>query len=143
VSQIVQERFEPVRVNALSQSDLYQKMAGRFDVNWTPTVLVLDADGKERHRISGYVPAPSFASQLLLGLGHAAFAAHRFDESEKCFRQVLEKYPDVPEAPEAVYWAGVSKYKATGDGSALKATAQRLADSYQDSPWATKASVWK
>ncbi len=133
----------PVRVNAISQSDLYQKMAGRFDVNWTPTVLVLDTEGKERHRIAGYVPPPSFASQLLLGLGHAAFAAKKFAEAEKWFREVVEKYPNTPEAPEAVYWAGVSKYKATGDAAALKETAQRFGDRYQDSTWATKASVWK
>jgi len=143
VSQLIQEHFEPVRVNAISQSDLYQKMAGRFDVNWTPTVLVLDAEGKERHRIAGYVPPPSFASQLLLGLGHAAFAAKKFAEAEERFRQVVEKYPNTPEAPEAVYWTGVSKYKATGDAAALKETAQRFADRYQDSTWATKASVWK
>ncbi len=143
MSQLVREHFEPVRLNAISQSDLYQKAAGRFDVNWTPTVLVLDADGKERHRLAGYLPPPSFASQLLLGLGQAAFAAKRFDEAEKHFRQVLERFPNVPEAAEALYWAGVSKYKATGDAAALKATAQRFSDRYQDSTWATKASVWK
>jgi len=37
----------------------------------------------------------------------------------------------------------VSKYKATGDAAALKETAQRFGDRYQDSTWATKASVWK
>lgn len=58
-------------------------------------------------------------------------------------RQVLEKYPNTPEAPEALYWAGVSKCKATGDAAALKETGQRLGDRYQDSTWATKASVWK
>ena len=143
MSQIIQQHFEPVRVNAISQSDLYQKMASRFDVNWTPTVLVLDAGGKERHRISGYLPPPSFAAQLLLGLGQAAFAAKKLDEAEKWFRQIVDKYPHTPEAPEAVYWAGVSKYKATGDAAALKATAQLFSDMYQDSTWATKASVWK
>jgi tetratricopeptide (TPR) repeat protein len=143
VSGIIKQHFEPVSVNVIKQSDLYQKMAGRFDVNWTPTVLVLDADGKERHRLAGYLPPPSFASQLLLGLGQAAFAAHKFDEAEKHFRQAADTYPNTPEAPEAVYWAGVSKYKATGDAAALKATAQRFSDMYQDSTWATKASVWK
>ncbi|HXZ43553.1 MAG TPA: hypothetical protein VEH53_01900, partial [archaeon] len=28
----------------------------RFDAVWTPTVLVLDAGGKERWRIEGYLP---------------------------------------------------------------------------------------
>jgi TolA-binding protein len=143
VTELVVKHFRPVRVNAISQPDLYKQAAERFDVNWTPTILVVDAEGKERHRFSGYLPPPSFASQLLLGLGHAAFAAKKFDEAEKYFRQVLQRFPNVPEAAEALYWAGVSKYKATGDAAALKATAQRFGDMYQDSTWATKASVWK
>ena len=106
-------------------------------------ILVLDGEGKERYRTAGYLPPASLASQLLLGLGHAAFAAKRFDEAEKQFRQVLERFPNVNEAAEAVYWSGVSRYKATGDAAALGETAQRFTREHQDSPWATKASVWK
>lgn len=46
-------------------------------------------------------------------------------------------------APEALYWAGVSRYKATNDAAALAGTADAFARRYQDSVWAKKASVWK
>ena len=45
-------------------------------------------------------------------------------------------------APEALYWAGVARYKATGDAAALSDTAGQFRQRYQESSWAKKASVW-
>ena len=45
-------------------------------------------------------------------------------------------------AAEALYWAGVAKYKATGDAAALGETAEAFSTRFRDSPWAKKASVW-
>lgn len=45
-------------------------------------------------------------------------------------------------APEALYWAGVSKYKGTGDPGALQETAAHFKTRFTDSSWAKKASVW-
>ncbi len=114
----------------------------RFGVNWTPTVLILDTSGKERHRIEGFLPAEEFLGQLQLGLGHAQFANKNFADAERQFRDVVEKLPSTDAAAEAMYWAGVSRYKATNDASALKATAQAFKDRYRDSAWAKKASFW-
>ena len=114
----------------------------RFSVNWTPTVLLLDSDGKERHRIEGYLPADEFLAQLQLGFGHLQFARGDFADAERQFRDVSEKLPGTDAAAEAMYWAGVSRYKATNDASALKATAQAFKDRYQNSIWAKKASIW-
>ena len=77
-----------------------------------------------------------------MGLGHAAFARSDFTEAEKWFREAVEKYPETEAAPEALYWAGVARYKATGDASALPDTAQQFRERYQESSWAKKASVW-
>jgi outer membrane protein assembly factor BamD (BamD/ComL family) len=115
---------------------------GRFNVQWTPTILILDPDGNERHRIEGYLPADEFLVQLNIGLAHAAFRANRFDEAERRYRGILDRYPNSEVAAEAQYWAGVSKYKGTNDASALKATAQAFKDRYSDSTWAKKASIW-
>jgi uncharacterized protein HemY len=115
---------------------------GRFDVNWTPTVLLLDRDGTERHRIEGFLPTDDFLAQLYLGLGHLAFKTQKFDDAEKWFQRVIDELPDSDAAAEAQYWAGVSKYKATGDAGALGATAQAFQSRYNDSTWAKKASIW-
>jgi len=55
---------------------------------------------------------------------------------------VVEKLPNSDAAAEAQYWAGVSRYKASNDGAALKATADAFKKKYSDSTWAKKASIW-
>jgi TolA-binding protein len=114
----------------------------RFGVNWTPTVLIVDAEGKEAHRIEGFLPADDFLGQLQLGYAHALFNQKKYSEAEQQFRDVVEKLPGTDAAAEAMYWAGVSRYKATNDPGALKATAQAFKDRYKESAWAKKASIW-
>ena len=114
----------------------------RFDVMWTPTVTILDADGIERYRMEGFLPTDDFLAQLHLGLAHTAFKTGRYDEAEKRFRTIVDQFPNNDAAAEAQYWAGVSRYKATNDASALGATAKAFKERYSDSPWAKKASIW-
>ena len=52
------------------------------------------------------------------------------------------KYPSTDAGPEALYWAGVARYKATSDPSALVQTAASFKQRYQETSWAKKASVW-
>ena len=79
---------------------------------------------------------------MQLGFGHAQFDLGNYKDSERQFRDVCENLPGTDAAAEAMYWAGVSRYKATNDASALKATAQAFKDRYQSSIWAKKASIW-
>ena len=114
----------------------------RFDAVWTPTVLVLDSDGAERFRIEGYLPRDEFRAHLELGLARLAFMRKQWAEAEQRYAQVVERYPDSKAAPEAVYWRGVSHYKATNDHTVLGEVAEQFKQTYQDSVWAQKASVW-
>ena len=90
----------------------------------------------------GFLPKDDFAAQLALGFAKAAFARGAFNEAEPAFEAVIQHYPDSDAAPEAQYWSGVSRYKATGDAQALGHTYQRFQNRYADSTWAKKASVW-
>jgi TolA-binding protein len=114
----------------------------RFGAQWTPTVLILDAEGNERHRIEGFLPTDDFLAQLKLGVAQTAFSAKKFDRAEKAFRQIVDELPETDAAAEALYWAGVSKYKGSNDASALKATSDAFKKRYTESPWAKKASIW-
>jgi TolA-binding protein len=111
-------------------------------VQWTPTLLIADADGTERYRFEGYLPPEDFVAQLALGLAKAHFARGEWAEAEQRFRGVLARHSDSEIAAEALYWAGVSRYKATGDAKALEETATAFRSRYSDSSWAKKASVW-
>jgi TolA-binding protein len=114
----------------------------RFGALWTPTVLVLDSDGRERARIEGYLPKEEFRAQLELALARVAFEHKRWADAERAYASVVERYPDSKAAPEAVYWRGVSRYKVTNDHTVLSEITDALNEKYADSVWALKASVW-
>jgi len=135
---MVNERFVPIKIHIKENGAGFE----RFGVQWTPTIIIADPDGTERYRFEGYLPAEDFLAQLGLGLGKAEFARGQWSDAEQRFRGVVERHPKSDAAPEALYWAGVSRYKGTGDASALQQTAQAFQSQYRDSSWAKKASVW-
>ena len=142
IAGVINQHFIPVRVHVKNDAEAFQRLGGMFDAQWTPTTLIVDPSGNERHRIEGFLPVDDFASQLELGLAKAAFGRGRFDEAERSFERVLKDHPDTDAGPEAQYWAGVSRYKASGDAGALAETAKRFTEHYAGSTWAKKASVW-
>jgi TolA-binding protein len=142
VIDFVTRQFVPVRVHVKENAAEFKRLGAQYSAQWTPTTLLVDGTGTERHRIEGFLPADDFLSQLALGLAKAAFARNDYAAAERLYRDVLERYPGTDAAPEAQYWTGVSKYRATNDPAALKATGDAFRQRYQDSTWAKKASVW-
>jgi len=142
VVRFINDHFVPVRVHVGDQADEFKRLSAKYSAQWTPTILVIDSTGEERHRVEGFLPANDFLAQLELGLGRSAFARSDFTEAERWFREVVAQYTDTDAAPEALYWAGVARYKATGDAAALRETAQQFRQRYQGTSWAKKASVW-
>jgi len=142
VARLIEDNFVPVRVHVREQAEDFQRLGDRFNAHWTPTVLFLEPDGTERHRIEGFLPTEDFLAQLTLGVGRAAFARQEWDKAERFFREVLDRYPQATAAPEALYWSGVARYKRTNDPSALRETANSFATRYEDTEWAKRASIW-
>jgi hypothetical protein len=102
----------------------------------------MDSAGNERYRIEGYLPKPDFRAQLEMGLARLAFDQKKWSEAEKIYASIAARDPNSAEAPEAVYWAGVSQYQRTHDGGILRETGKRLVENYRNSIWAKKGSVW-
>ena len=115
----------------------------RFDAVWTPTVLILDPNGKERYRIEGYLPVEEFRAQLELGLARVAFMSKNFADAERRYAAVLDRYADTKAAPEALYWKGVSRYKITNDHTVLSELPAMFRQKYPDSIWALKSVAWE
>jgi TolA-binding protein len=141
VARYLSEHLETVRVHVRDQKDEYKRLSERYNAQWTPTVLILDADGEERHRIEGFLPADDFLSQIALGLAKSAFQRKDYGDAERRYREIVDRFPSSEAAPEALYWAGVSNYKATGDPSALRATTTAVGQGYPETAWAKKAAV--
>ena len=137
VESFIGENFIPARAHIKEQPQTFE----RFNAQWTPTILVTDGKGTERHRIEGFLPAEDFLAQLRLGVAHAARLGGNFEQAEREYRELSRGNDDV--AAQALYWAGVSKYKATNDAAALGETAKAFGERFSDSQWAKKASVWR
>jgi TolA-binding protein len=103
---------------------------------------VLDAEGKERYRIEGYLPREEFFAQVKLGLARVAFLGKRFEEAEAIYNEIIQHHPNSASAAEAIYWRGVAQYKRTKDHMVLNAVAKEFAQHFQGSIWAEKASIW-
>jgi TolA-binding protein len=142
VIDFVTRHFVPVRVHVKDNPADFKRLGAHYSAQWTPTTLLIDESGTERHRIEGFLPTEDFLSQLALGLAKAAFARQDYAAAEGLYRDVVQRYPGTDAGPEAQYWAGVSKYRATNDPAALKATGEAFRQRYQESTWAKKASVW-
>ncbi len=115
----------------------------RFDALWTPTVLILDPNGKERYRIEGYLPVEEFRAQLELALARVAFMSKDWKDAERRYTEVVERYPDSKTAPEALYWKGVSHYKVTNDHTVLGELPELFRQKYPDSIQSLKTAAWE
>jgi len=138
VAEFLDKDAVPVKIHIKEQPQVFE----RFGAQWTPTLVTFDADGKEVYRFEGFLPADDFLAHLYLGKAKGAFARKDFAEAERQFLEIVERHPRTATAAEALYWSGVSRYKATGDASALRKTAEEFRTRYTDSDWAKKASVW-
>ena len=143
IGRFVNENFLPARVHVKDDAQAFRSYAERYNAHWTPTILMLDSDGVERYRIEGFLPADDFLAHLMLGRARIAFNEGNWAEAERRFREVVQQLPNADGAPEALYWAGVARYKGTGNAAALKETGRAFAREYVDSTWAKKASVWQ
>ena len=114
----------------------------RYAVKWTPTIIILDSDGEEHHRFVGFLPPEDFIAQIVLAKGKVAFDHDNFEQALQCFQEVLVRYPKADAAPEAQYYLGVTKYKASHDPKELKLGFEALQRSYPSSEWAKKAQVY-
>ena len=106
----INNNFIPVRLHVKKHPEAMP----RFSVDWTPTVLIVDSDGKELYRIEGYLPPDEFLGQLQLGFGHAQFTKKNFADAERQFRDVCEKLPGTDAAAEATYWAELPRAAYSG-----------------------------
>jgi hypothetical protein len=142
VVKFVNENFIPARVHVKEDADAFKRFGELYNAHWTPTILELDPNGEEFYRLEGFLPADDFLAQLKLGRAHMDFKQGKWADAEKRFREIADKLPNTDAAAEALYWAGVSRYKATNDATALKDTAKAFKQRYKDSSWAKQSSIW-
>jgi tetratricopeptide (TPR) repeat protein len=138
VVNFLHERVVPVRLQANDPV-----LGPKFKVKWTPSLLVLDAQGEEHHRTLGFYPPEELIPSILLGMGKAKFNQPDRPAASRYFEMIISDYPDSLMAPEAVYMNGVARYIETHDATNLLNIYDRLVEEYPDSPWLTRADPYR
>ena len=105
-------------------------------------MIILDPNGEERFRLEGYLPRDEFRAHLEMALARVAFMSKNWADAERRYAAVLERFPQSKAAPEALYWQGVSHYKATNDHTVLGELPGQFQDKYPESVWALKTAAW-
>ncbi|MBI5249537.1 MAG: tetratricopeptide repeat protein [Desulfomonile tiedjei] len=136
VTQFVQNNLIAVRV----RND--QPLADLFKVKWTPTLVLVDPEGKEVYRNVGFLPPDNLVPALMLGIGKLELQHGNYDKAIPHFDRVASKFPQSEEAPEAIYFMGVSRFKMNSDLKMMKETYNRLEATYPNSSWTRKAQPY-
>jgi tetratricopeptide (TPR) repeat protein len=119
------------------------ELGSRYKVKWTPTLLLLDADGVEQYLTLVFYPPQELIPSLLLGIGQAKFNLPDRPAACDCFGEIIGQYPDSPQAPEAIYLNGVARYIESHDVANLIGIYDRLAAAYPADPWLTRADPYR
>jgi hypothetical protein len=118
-------------------------LAEEFNIKWTPTLITLDANGKEHHHTVGFLPPEELIASLLLGMAKVDFDGERMDGALKSLEKLLKEYPKSDAAPEALFLRGVCGYKSTHNRQPLKAAYEQLSAAYPSSEWTKRAYPYR
>jgi tetratricopeptide (TPR) repeat protein len=138
VVRFVMDHVIPVRV-----PHDQKPLSEQYQVKWTPTLLTLDAEGREHHRTVGFLPAEDLMASILLGQTKVHFDAENFQEALKVLEALLSEFPKSSAAPEALFLRGVCRYKSTHDPKPLKEAYEKLSSTYPDSEWTKRAYPYR
>ena len=129
--------FLPVQVEVSNQS-----LMEKYGVSWTPTILVLDADGKEHYRTVGYIPPEEFIPLFMVGKARWALDTGQLAEARAILEEMLGRCPHPRAAAEAIYFLGVARYKMTHDPKPLRTAYEELKAKFPESEWFRRAEPY-
>jgi hypothetical protein len=138
VKEAITQRFVPCRIDTLDASNA--PLVQRFREAWTPDLRVLDPDGVELYHWNGYLPPYEFLAQLLVAEAQGWLRLGENARAAGVFAEVLERMPTAACAPEAAYFLGVARFKATHEAKDLVMAWHALRTRYPESTWRVRQS---
>lgn len=138
VAKFVDLNFVPVQMET-SHKELMEK----YNVSWTPTILVLDADGKEHYRSVGFLQPDVFIATFELGKARDYLDLEKFAEARALLEELIERCPVPAVVPEAIFYHGVASYKQSHDPKPLRQAYDALTSKYPQSDWTKRAEPYK
>jgi len=114
-----------------------------YNLIWTPTLIILDQDGREYQRSLGFQPPEELVPNLMLGVAKVYFSLKNYNAAKLHLDEVLNQYPESGSAPEAVYFLGVNQFKHKDDPAELRKMYESLQEKYPDSRWTKSAAPFR
>jgi hypothetical protein len=138
VAKFLSLNFVPVQIQS-SNTAMMQK----FSVSWTPTLIVLDADGREHYRAVGFFTPEDMIATFMAAKGRWALDTDQLADARARFEEVISSYPDKDAAAEALFFLGVAKYKMSHDPKPLRETYDQLKARFPQSLWTKQADHYR
>jgi len=105
--------------------------------------VILDGEGKEHFRFTGFLPPSEFSAAIILEGAKTELDLQNYDLAIKCFNDVIDKYKGTIAVPQAIFYLGVAGYLSSHDAKKLRAAFDRLTEEFPGSEWTTKATPYK
>src|SRR4030042_486219 len=138
VAKFISLNFIPVQIQT-TNTEMMQK----YVVKWTPTSLVVDADGREHFRAVGFFAPDEMIATFMVGKGHWYLDTEQYPEAQGMFEEVQRVYPESEAAAEAIFFNGVNRYKMTHDPKKLRECYDLLSAKFPQSSWTKQAAHYR
>jgi len=112
-------------------------------VSWTPTIAVLDADGREHYRFTGFLSPEELCARIILDGAKIELTINNHELAVKCLNEVIENYQGTFAVPEAIFYLGVVNYISSDEPKFLREGLDRLRKEFPDSEWTLKAKPYE
>ncbi len=138
VIEFIENNLIPLRIPFDSQP-----LANQFNLKWTPTLIIIDSEGKEHERIVGFLPPEEIIPFLLLGIAKSYFDHGEFNKALELIEKIITQFPASSVVPETIFLKGVCGYKSSHNQKHLKEAYEQLQAKYPSSEWAKKAFPYR
>ncbi len=138
VAKFISLNFIPVQIQTANK-----ELMQRFAVSWTPTLILLGADGREHYRVVGYFTPDDLIATFMTAKGRWALDTEQLPEARAMFEEVISCYPDKEAAAEALFFLGVVRYKMSHDPKPLREAYDELNAKFPQSSWAKQAAHYR
>jgi len=139
VIQMATDWFILLRINSQQQGEVFKK----YKVTWTPTIVVLDAEGREHCRFTGFLPPKELCARMVLDGAKAEMNLQNYILAIKCFDDILNKYRGTFAVPEAIFYLAVTRYLSSHEPKFLKEGLEQLRKEFPDSEWTVRAKPYE
>jgi hypothetical protein len=132
-------RFIPLRINLKKQRPIFKQ----YRIAWTPTIALLDMEGREHYRFTGFFTPPEMSARILLDGAKSELFLERYDSAKGHLEALFADYQGTFAMPEAIYYSSVLGTLTAHDVKSLRKGLDRLRKEFPASEWVMKAKPYE